>query len=83
MLLSSAYGVDSTLLVALGSTLGSVLGGYSRLRSLNVGWVIRIVVSRRIVSGLLEPYEIGAYLCSGKRGGRGLCKSQRGTDEST
>jgi hypothetical protein len=72
MLLSSAYGVDSTLLVAL----GSVLGGYSRLRSLNVGRVIRIVDSRRIVSGLFEPYEIGAYMCSGKWDGRGLRKSQ-------
>ena len=72
MLLRSAHGLDSPLMVDL----GSVLGCYSRLRSLNVGWVIRIVDSRRIVSGLFEPYKIGAYLCSGKWDGRGLRKSQ-------
>jgi hypothetical protein len=76
VLLRSAYGLDSPLLVDLGSTLGSVLGGDSRLRSLNIGRVSRIVFSRRIVSGLFEPDEIGAYLCSGKWDGRGLRKSQ-------
>ena len=72
MLLRSAHGLDSPLMVDL----GSVLGCYSRLRSLNIGRVIRIVASRRIVSGLFDPYEIGSYLCSSKRDGRGLRKSQ-------
>jgi hypothetical protein len=72
VLLRSAHGLDSPLLFDL----GSVLGGDSRLRSLNIGRVVRIVFSRRIVSGLFEPYEIGAYLCSGKWDGRGLRKSQ-------
>jgi len=78
-----AHATVAFLLLGRGGLLFSVLSGYFRLRSLDVGRIGHVIVSRRIVSSLFEPDEVGAYLRSGERDGRGLRKSRCGADDRT
>jgi hypothetical protein len=66
----AAHGLGCQLLV--------VLRRDFRLGCLDIRGVVRSCAGR-VITGLLEPYEIGAHLCAGQWARCGLCEAQRGT----
>ena len=50
---------------------------------LNVGRIVRVVAGRRIITGVLETYEIGVHLGPRDGSARGLCEAKRRASEST